>query len=161
MSNGELESSPSPCKGEGWGEGRIHPRNLRLVGVAKNLRKRQTDCEEKLWYYLRNRRFENLKFRRQYPIKNYIVDFICTDKMLIIELDGGQHADSKKDIVRDKVLRSEGYAILRFWNSDVLENIIGVLEMIGAAIKNPHLTNNNPHPRPLPKRERENTGGMV
>ncbi len=128
---------------------KTHPRNLKLVGVAKNLRKRQTDTETKLWYYLRDRRFENLKFRRQYPIKNYIADFICTDKMFIIELDGGQHADSKKDIIRDNYFKSEGYTILRFWNSDVVENISGVLEVIRIAV-------NNPHPHPLPERERVN-----
>lgn len=132
-----------------------HPRNLKLVNRAKDLRKNQTDCEEKLWYYLRDRRFEKLKFRRQCPIKNYIVDFICVDKMLIIELDGGQHAGSKKDIVRDRTLQSEGYTILRFWNNDVLENIIGVLEVVRDTVNNPHPTNNNPHPNPLPERERE------
>ncbi len=127
-----------------------HPRNLKLVVIAKNLRKRQTDAEKILWYQLRDRHFENLKFRRQYPIKNYIVDFICIDKMLIIEIDGGQHADNKKDILRDNVLKLEGYTILRFWNNDVLKNMDGVLQMM-------MFTLNNPHPSPLPKREREIT----
>lgn len=124
-----------------------HPRNLKLVGRAKNLRKTQTDTENKLWYQLRGRRFENLKFRRQYPIKNYIVDFICVDKMLIIELDGGQHAENKNDIIRDNCLKLEGYNILRFWNNDVLKNMEGVLQVIQSAVR-------NPHPDPLPLRER-------
>lgn len=125
-----------------------HPRNLKLVGRAKSLRKTQTDTENKLWYHLRDRRFLKLKFRRQYPIKSYIVDFICIDKMLIIEVDGGQHAENKNDLIRDKCLKAEGYEILRFWNNDVLENTEGVLKMIELAAA-------NPHPAPLPERERE------
>jgi very-short-patch-repair endonuclease len=125
-----------------------HLRNLKLVKFAKNLRQSQTDCEIKLWYHLRGRRFENLKIRRQYPIGSYIADFICVEKMLLIELDGGQHADSKKDVVRDNYLKSKGYITLRFWNSDVIENINGVLETIRTSI-------NNPHPNLLPERDKE------
>lgn len=159
MVDGEWESAPSPFQGEGWGEGKIicedkaHPRNLKLVGIAKTLRKRQTDSETKLWYQLRDRRLENTKFRRQYPIKNYVVDFICTDKMLIIELDGGQHADNKKDVLRDNWLKSEGYRILRFWNSDVLQNMEAVLQVIMDTL-NDTTSGFYPHPVPLPERER-------
>ena len=140
-------TSPSPFQGEGRGEGQ-HPRNLKLVGTAKHLRRRMTDVEQKLWRHLRDRRFEGTKFRRQYPIGKYIVDFICADKMLIIELDGGQHADNPDDKIRDHWLKSQGYRILRFWNNDMLQNKEGVLHTIKAAL-------DNPHPNPLPKRERE------
>ncbi len=125
-----------------------HQRNLKLVTIAKNLRQSQTDCETKLWYYLRDRRFENLKFRRQYPIKNYIADFICAEKMLVIELDGGGHVDSKKDVIRDNWFKENGYKVLRFWNNDIIENINGVLEVIRVSVS-------DPHPNPLPERERE------
>lgn len=139
-------SSPSPFQGEGRGEGQ-HPRNLKLVKAAKNLRRQMTEVEKKLWRYLRDRQFENAKFRRQYPIGKYIVDFVCVEKRLIIELDGGQHADNERDRVRDDWLRNQCYHILRFWNNDVTENLEGVLLTIQSALK-------NPHPDPLPKRER-------
>lgn len=130
-----------------------HPRNLKLVTIAKKLRKSQTDCEIKLWYYLRDRRFENLKFRRQYPVGNYIADFICTEKMLVIELDGGEHVDSKKDVIRDNWFKANGYKVLRFWNNDVIENISGVLEVIRISVSDPHPATYML--RLIPERERE------
>ena len=143
----ELGTSPSPFQGEGRGEGQ-HPRNLKLVGLARHLRKRLTDVESTLWYHLRGRRFEGIKFRRQYPVGRYIVDFICVGKQLIIELDGGQHAlNPQSDHIRDAWLTAQGYRILRFWNNDVIENLDGVLITIQSALS-------NPHPNPLPKRER-------
>ncbi len=73
---------------------------------------------------------EGLKFRRQQPIGSYIVDFVCFSKMLVIEVDGGQHAENEKDKQRDAWLRGEGFKVLRFWNNEVLQNIEGVLETI-------------------------------
>ncbi len=140
--------SPLSLPGRGQGEGSLHPRNRSLVGIAKRLRTRLTDVEKKLWYRLRNRQFYGFKFRRQYPIGGYVVDFICTEAKLIIELDGGQHAlQSSRDHARDTWLHGEGYRVLRFWNNELVENLEGVLISIQSAL-------GNPHPYPLPERER-------
>ncbi len=103
----------------------------KLIVFARKLRKNSTIAERKLWHKLRSRNFLDLKFRRQEPIANYIVDFICYAKKLIIELDGGQHNEfSEKDIPRTEALEKEGYKVLRFWNNDVINNIEGVLKVI-------------------------------
>ena len=97
---------------------------------SKYLRKNSTLEEKRLWNILRNRQFHNLKFRRQYPIDNYIVDFACLEEMLVIELDGGQHNEEKNieyDSKRTEYLNSKGYRVLRFWNNDIFNNIDGVL----------------------------------
>ena len=105
--------------------------NQNLIDSAKKLRNTQTPWEEQLWYLLRNRRFKEYKFRRQYPIGNYIVDFICIRKKLIIELDGSAHMQSKSyDIKRDNFVRSRGYHIIRFWNNELDDNLEGVLNKI-------------------------------
>ncbi len=115
---------------------------------ARSLRVNQTDAEYRLWLYLRNRALNNLKFRRQFPVGPFIVDFVCAEHMLIVELDGGQHdAQAAADARRTAFLEERGYRVLRFWNNDVLANTEGVLEVIlnavGAA----------PHP-PTAKRRR-------
>ena len=116
---------------------------------AKTLRKNQTEAEKKLWFYLRDRRFLGLKFRRQHIVDPYIADFCCIDMRLIIELDGSQHfLNDKQDNKRTQYLNQKGYRVLRFWDHDVLKDENAVLN----AIKN-YL--NDPHPGPLPKRERE------
>lgn len=100
---------------------------------ARQLRKNQTDAEKLLWLHLRNRQFLDIKFCRQKPINGYIVDFVSPDKKLIIELDGGQHNDEQvkeSDEYRTEVLLQGGYTILRFWNSEVLRDLEGVLERI-------------------------------
>jgi very-short-patch-repair endonuclease len=102
-----------------------------LTNAAKNLRKNATQVETLLWNQLRARQIEGVKFRRQQPIDEIIVDFVCFEKKLIIELDGGQHAQSReKDRERDKNLSEKGYTVLRFWNNEVLENLVGVVEVI-------------------------------
>jgi very-short-patch-repair endonuclease len=102
-----------------------------LTKAAKSLRKKATQVETLLWNQLRARQIEGVKFRRQQPIDEFIVDFVCFEKKLIIELDGGQHAQaSEKDRERDKNLSEKGYIVLRFWNNEVLENLAGVLEVI-------------------------------
>jgi very-short-patch-repair endonuclease len=99
--------------------------------LAKKLRKNSIDAERLLWKYLRSKTIEGLKFRRQQPIENYIVDFVCFEKKIVIELDGGQHAvEKEKDTERDGWLESQGFKVLRFWNNDVLMNIQGVLKMV-------------------------------
>ena len=100
---------------------------------AKELRKNCTDVEKIMWELLRAKRFCDLKFKRQQPIGNYIVDFVCFEKKLIIELDGGQHNENQnkiKDDNRTKYLENLGYKVIRFWNNDVIENLEGCVEYI-------------------------------
>ena len=108
---------------------------MSLLQSAKTLRTNQTDAEIVLWYYLRAHRFFGLKFKRQKPIGSYIVDFVCLEQKLIIELDGGQHAEQvEADEKRTRFLESEGYKVLRFWNNQVLHEMEGVLEAIRTQI---------------------------
>ncbi len=103
------------------------------TSIARKLRSEQSEVEKVLWYKLRNRQLENLKFRRQYSIGNYIVDFVSVENKLIIEIDGGQHNSEemkKLDRQRTKYLEDQGYRVLRFWNNEILENIDEVLESI-------------------------------
>ena len=100
---------------------------------AKELRRNSTDAERVLWRQLRAHRLVGYKFRRQQPVGRYIIDFVCFEKQLIIELDGGQHG-TEYDQRRDAYLVSRGYRVLRFWNPEVLANTEGVLEMIRLAL---------------------------
>lgn len=118
---------------------KVRVRNLFMTNIliqrARELRKNSTIAERKLWRYLRSRDFSNFKFRRQSPIGKFIVDFVCFEKKLVIELDGGQHNEQKEvDIKRDNWLRKEGFTILRFWNNEVINNINGVLQVIKQTI---------------------------
>ena len=124
------ELLPSPACGRGvGGEGDL------LLERAKSLRTHQTDAEERLWYYLRAHRFMGLKFKRQKPIGNYIVDFICFEPPVIIEADGGQHVDNTAyDRRRDRYLQSQGFSVLRFWNNEILRETNAVLESIRQAV---------------------------
>jgi len=111
-----------------------------LTHLAKGLRKRSTDVEQLLWSYLRAGRFEGMKFRRQHPIGRYIADFVCLERRLIIELDGGQHAlaeELPKDSQRDAWLEKEGYSVVRFWDNEVFTNTSGVLEVIRERLQAP------------------------
>ncbi|MEW6327525.1 MAG: endonuclease domain-containing protein [Thermodesulfobacteriota bacterium] len=120
----------------------------KLTELGKVLRKRPTDAEQLLWKHLRMKQMEGLKFRRQQPVDKYIVDFVCFEKRLVIEIDGGQHATQKeKDTERDIYLKSQGFRVLRFWNNEVLQNINGVL----MAIRENCLS--HPPLNPLPSRE--------
>jgi very-short-patch-repair endonuclease len=101
--------------------------------TAKALRRNATEPERSMWRLLRDRRLENLKFRRQVPIGPYIADFACVEYRLLIELDGSQHADSAYDAGRDAYLSRCGWRILRFWNSDLKNNREGVWEAIAQA----------------------------
>jgi primosomal protein N' (replication factor Y) len=101
---------------------------------ARTLRSGQTDAERWLWRHLRNRQVGGWRFRRQHPIPPYIVDFACVEAKLIVEADGGQHAASPTDPIRDQRLRDAGWRILRFWNPDILKGIAGVIEMIAAEL---------------------------
>jgi very-short-patch-repair endonuclease len=106
-----------------------------MLNNAKALRSKQTEAEQRLWYHLRAHRFLGLKFKRQKPMGRYIVDFVCLEERLIIELDGGQHSEQMAyDQHRDAWLRSQGYTVLRFWNNDVMQQLESVLEQIRCAL---------------------------
>ena len=96
---------------------------------ARRLRVTMTDAERKLWRTLRDRQVDGLKFRRQHPIGPYVLDFLCEERRLAVELDGGQHT-ADKDAVRTAWLADHGVRVIRFWNNDVLTNLPGVVEMI-------------------------------
>jgi len=113
-------------------------KNSFLIKKSKELRNNPTIAENKLWYFLRGRQIENCKFRRQQPIGDYIVDFACLEKKIIVEIDGGQHFENKEDSMRDQWLTSQGYGVLRFWNNDIIQNIESVLEIIRKACINTH-----------------------
>jgi very-short-patch-repair endonuclease len=103
------------------------------------MRRAPTDAERKLWQILRDRRFEQYKFRRQFPIGNYIVDFVCLSEKLIIEADGGQHDENRDaDLARTRWLELNGYRVLRFWNREILAETEGVYICILRAL-NPEL----------------------
>jgi very-short-patch-repair endonuclease len=98
-----------------------------------------TDAERKLWFALKGRRFEAHKFRRQVRIGPYIADFLCFESRLIVEVDGGQHADSLRERERDEWLAENHFRVIRFWNNDVLSNLNGVLTHLAEALsKTPH-----------------------
>ncbi|MGD0120037.1 MAG: DUF559 domain-containing protein [Candidatus Binatus sp.] len=98
---------------------------------ARQLRRDQTDAERKLWGRLRSKRLQQFRFRRQLPIGNFIADFACPSLKLVIELDGSQHLDQvARDDWRTKLIEQRGFRVLRFWDSEVLTNIDGVVERI-------------------------------
>jgi very-short-patch-repair endonuclease len=120
------------------------------VKRSRELRKNPTDAERKLWQHLRDKQLENFRFRRQRPVGNYIVDFICLEADLVVELDGGQHADQQQyDAKRTAYLVTEGLHVLRYRNNDVMQNVEGVLEDIRAALMSRVLptTPSQPSPR--------------
>ena len=108
----------------------------RLIPLARKLRRNTTDVERLLWNYLRDRQLDSFKFKRQQPLGNFIVDFICFESKLIVELDGGQHAENlEPDLARTHWLESQGFSVIRFWNNDVLQNIDGVWQVISEHLK--------------------------
>jgi very-short-patch-repair endonuclease len=94
------------------------------------MRREPTDAEAKMWRLLRDRRLVGFKFRRQVPLENDIIDFVCLEKRLVIEIDSSQHAASSIDQVRDQFLIAQGFDIARYWNNDVLQQPTAVLEDI-------------------------------
>lgn len=128
--------SPLPLGDRGGVRGSHHLRQNNLqTSRARSLRQSQTEAEKRLWFHLRNRRLDGLKFRRQVPLGPYIADFYCAEAQLIIEADGGQHAHNAQDNIRDASLSAAGFHVLRFWNSDILSNTTGVLARIRATAK--------------------------
>lgn len=129
---------PSPLVGEGGWKPDEGFKEL-IKERAKSLRNKLTKPEDVLWYYLRNRRFIDLKFKRQVPMKKYIIDFVCFEKKLIIELDGSQHFEEKAvkyDKKRDDFFKNQGFRVLRFYNSEIFNNLEGVLEVIYLSAQN-------------------------
>ena len=120
-----------------WGE--VKRRYSReTLERARSLRQTQTDAEGLLWHFLRNKQLGGYKFRRQQPIGPYIADFACLSRKLLVELDGGQHAERcVDDEKRDAFLQERGYRVLRFWNREVSRNCFGVLERIYEALQSP------------------------
>lgn len=107
---------------------------------ARELRQRQTEAEALLWRHLRGRRLEGYKFRRQYPIKSYFVDFVCLSEKVIVELDGGHHASGDQeryDKERTRVLEQHGFRVLRFWNNQMFLETDAVLEVIVTCLRSP------------------------
>jgi very-short-patch-repair endonuclease len=108
---------------------------LNTTEFAKALRRNQTEAEAKLWSRLRNRQLENRKFRRQFSIGTYVADFVCIEAKLVVELDGGQHADAATyDMRRTQELEASGFFVLGFWNGDVLRDIEAVVATIHSVI---------------------------
>ncbi len=120
---------------------------------SNRLRRDQTDAERKLWMHLRSRQMNGAKFRRQQPIGRYIVDFFCPEQRLVIELDGGHHADQlQADKRRTDFLVKTGYRVLRFWDNEVLTDTEAVLQKINDELK-------HPSPPPSPSRGEGGNGG--
>jgi very-short-patch-repair endonuclease len=94
-----------------------------------------TAAEKVMWQLLRHRRLAGVKFRRQVPFQNYILDFVCFEKKIVIEVDGSHHFDSKRDEQRDALINREGFRVLRYWNHDVIQRSTSILDDIFA-----HLT---------------------
>jgi very-short-patch-repair endonuclease len=112
-----------------------------------------TDAERKLWFALKDRRFAAFKFRRQVPVGSYVVDFICFESRLVIEVDGGQHADSVRDVERDSWLARNEFRVQRFWNNDVLQNLEGVLtSLLEQLERTPHPSSRLRETPPSPAR---------
>ena len=126
------------------------------IDKARALRHNQTDAQKKLWRHLRARGLAGCTFRRQHPIGPFIVDLVCMDAMLIVELDGGQHTEQHaRDASRTEMLESFGYRVVRFWNDDVLLRTEQVLEQVLIALQGAHPSPSAaPHPSPLPRGER-------
>ncbi len=115
---------------------------------ARELRNNPTSAELKLWPYLNAKKLRGVRFNRQFPIGSFICDFVSRGKMMVIELDGGQHAiDVEYDERRTRFLNAQGYKVIRFWNNDVMDNVEGVVFAIGLAL------DNMPSPNPSRKRE--------
>jgi len=132
--------TPSPKLGEGRGglsvtaEAKTRRTQPRSLASARRLRRNLTDAEQRLWKHLRQRQINGFHFRKQCPVGPYVADFACLSAKLIIEVDGGQHAESVTDKVRDAWFTAHSYRTLRFWNTDVLANTDGVITMIIEAL---------------------------
>ncbi len=120
---------------------------LNLTQTARELRKNSTDAERLLWKHLKAKQLNSLKFRRQEQIGRFIADFVCFEKSLIVEADGGQHVqEAEKDKERTAWLNTQGFTVLRFWNNEILSNVEGVVDLIRIHCQE------SPSPPPSPTR---------
>ncbi len=133
---GSRQAKGASPKARRWGEVK-RSYSSQTLERARSLRQTQTATEGLLWHFLRNRQLGGYKFRRQQPIGPYITDFACLSRRLLVELDGGQHVENRDDEKRDAFLQEKGYRVLRFWNHEVSENCLGVLERIYEALTSP------------------------
>lgn len=115
--------------------------------VQRLLRSNMTEAERRLWQRLRGKQLYGWKFRRQHPYGDYVLDFVCLEARLVVEVDGGQHAEQRQeDEDRDANLRAAGFQVLRFWNHHVMQQLDDVMEAIVAALP----STNPPPSRPSP-----------
>jgi very-short-patch-repair endonuclease len=118
--------------------------------VQRKLRNNMTDAEIHLWQRLRGRQLAGCKFRRQHPFLNYVLDFVCLEMRLVVEVDGGQHLDDEGDKERDKCLQEAGFLVLRFWNNEVLRDIDTVAAVIWSALQRDSQMATPSPPQPSP-----------
>ena len=118
----------------------LRGKDQRPAERARSLRRALTPAEFALWTRIRGRQLGGFKFARQEPIDRYFVDFVCRERCLIIELDGGQHSERPEDGQRDGELCALGYRVIRIWNNDVIENLAGVLERLLSELEKAPLT---------------------
>ncbi|HET6586183.1 MAG TPA: DUF559 domain-containing protein, partial [Oleiagrimonas sp.] len=125
-------------------------RHIKQGRLQRRLRNNATDAERLLWRHLRGRQLDGCKFRRQHPFADYVLDFVCLERMVAVELDGGQHAEQlDADELRSVFLRKAGFRVLRFWNNQVFEETDGVLEVIlGVLLERRGYGEHHPHPSP-------------
>ncbi|MCI0835550.1 MAG: endonuclease domain-containing protein [Chloroflexi bacterium] len=121
----------------------------RLTQLARSLRRNQTRAELELWWAMRSSQIDGAKFKRQFPIGPYVVDFICHEARLVVEVDGGQHAlMEREDVIRTEYLKQKGLSVVRFTNLEVLKNLEGVVSVIIESLA--ARARHSPSPKPSP-----------
>ena len=120
----------------------------RPTARSRELRQNSTEAERKLWPHLSARKLKGVRFNRQFPVGQFICDFVSRERKLVIEIDGGQHAvHAEYDARRTRFLEAHGFSVIRFWNNEVMDNLEGVLDVIARTLDN--------MPSPSPSRRRE------
>jgi very-short-patch-repair endonuclease len=134
------------------------PAPAKIRNFSRSLRKNPTDAEKKLWAHLRRKQISGRRFRRQHPLGRYIVDFVCLEAKLIVEIDGGQHTESAHgDAQRTQWLQRQGFRVVRFWNNEVLGETESVLTEIARMLASQGLP--PPYPSPASGGGDGNVGG--
>ena len=129
----------------GWQDVAMQGQEHRSSTKARDLRASSTDAERRLWQYLRGRQIAGCKFRRQHPFGPFVLDFVCLERNVVVELDGGQHVDTVRyDQERTRYLERAGFVVLRFWNNDVFGNAEGVIDVISDALQRANPSPPNP-----------------
>ena len=152
LDKGQRPEAP-PLQGRGLGWGLSVERLDQLHGYAAEMRRNPTEPEKRLWRHLSNSQLGGYKFRRQSVIGQYIADFLCAQKGLMVEVDGDTHRDPAVDQQRDATLRALGFGVLRVTNGDAMRNMKGVLTQILATLETMPDRRNSPHPNPSPEGE--------